>query len=277
MANEKTNSKELAPIEQVRSSFQQMEEQFKMALPPQITPEKFVRVAMTAVQTNPELLKADRKSLFSACMKAAQDGLLPDGREAALVTFETRALGLIAQYMPMIGGILKKVRNSGELASVTAQMVYLNDKFRYWVDDSGEHVEHDPQLFGDERGKVIGVYALAKTKDGAVYIEVMTANQVMAVKNVSRAKNGPWSGPFEHEMWRKTAIRRLSKRLPMSTDLEQVVTRDDEMYDVSAADAPIADKGKRLTQLIDSSAAEPVAAGPGYDPNFDAESDGGAA
>jgi len=56
-------------------------------------------------------------------------------------------------------------------------------------------------------------------------------NQVEQIKKVSRSKdNGPW-GSFPEEMMKKTAIRRLSKRLPMSTDLEMVIKRDDELYD----------------------------------------------
>lgn len=247
-------TKALKPIDDIRISIQQMEPQFKMALPSQIAPEKFIRVTMTAIQMNPELLNADRKSLFSSCMKAAADGLLPDGREAALVTYKTKT-GIIAAYLPMIGGILKKIRNSGDLAMITAQIIFKNDQFRYWVDDAGEHVNHEPLLFGD-RGDPIGVYALAKTTDGAVYIETMTKNQVMAVRAVSRAQNGPWSGPFEHEMWRKTAIRRLSKRLPMSTDVETVIQRDDELYDINKADHVQIEKGKQLEKLLDNKSIE---------------------
>ena len=75
--------------------------------------------------------------------------------------------------MSMVGGILKKVRNSGELSSITAQIVYENDEFNYYIDADGEHISHRPNMFGD-RGKRIGAYALAKTKDGAIYVEVMT-------------------------------------------------------------------------------------------------------
>jgi recombination protein RecT len=160
-------------------------------------------------------------------MKAAQDGLLPDGKEAALVPFK----GSVT-YMPMLGGILKKVRNSGELASITAHVIYKNDQFRYWVDSDGEHVTHEPLLFG-ERGEACGAYALAKTKDGAVYIEVLTDKDLRAIENSSRSKEGPWTGPFRDEMKKKSAIRRLAKRLPMSTDVEQVIERDDEMYDIT--------------------------------------------
>jgi recombination protein RecT len=61
-------------------------EQIKNALPGNVTPERFVRVAITAIQQTPELVTADRKTLFGAIVRCAQDGLLPDGREAALTT-----------------------------------------------------------------------------------------------------------------------------------------------------------------------------------------------
>lgn len=249
-----TEVEKVKPIEEVRGALSKMKDQFSAALPKQIDPEKFVRVVMTAVQNNQKLVTdATRQSLYSACMKCASDGLLPDGREAALVIFK----GEVA-YMPMVGGILKKVRNSGELSSITSQMVHKNDRFRFWIDVDGEHIDHEPLMFGD-RGEAIGVYALAKTKDGAVYVEVLDKAQVLAIKNVSRAQDGPWKGAFEFEMWRKSAIRRLSKRLPMSTDLEAVIKRDDDFYDLDAPKAPAAEpstKPKKLGKIIKDRVAE---------------------
>lgn len=235
------NAKQLTPIDQVRGSMQAMESQFRAALPPQIPVERFTRVVMTALQGNPDLVRAERSTLFEACVKAATDGLLPDGKEGALVTYNNRVV-----WMPMVQGILKKVRNSGELSSLGSQVFFKNDKFRFWIDAGGDHLEHEPLLLGD-RGDAMGVYAVARTKDGASYIEVMTKQQVYDVRNVSRARGGPWSGPFEHEMWRKTAIRRLAKRLPMSTDLEQVITREDENFDFSKRDTA---KAQQLSQLL---------------------------
>jgi recombination protein RecT len=202
-----------------------MTPQFALALPPHIPPERFTRVAITAIQNNPDLLNADRRSLYGACMRAAQDGLLPDGKEAALVTF-----GKLATYMPMIGGILKKVRNSGELISITAHVVYTADEFDYWVDEDGEHMKFRPSFVAN-RGAVRLTFAHAKTKDGGVYIEVATEDQIKAIRDVSRSKNnGPWAGPFADEMRRKSALRRLSKRLPMSTDLDDMLHRDDDLF-----------------------------------------------
>lgn len=226
-----------------------MEGQFKNALPPQIDAAKFTRVVMTAIQANPDLLSLDRNSLWASCMKCASDGLLPDGREAALVKFKDKVA-----YLPMYNGVLKKVRNSGELSSISAQVVYSNDEFDYWVDETGEHLKHKPKLTG-ERGEVSVTYAIARTKDGAVYVEVMNETQMTAVRKSSRASNGPWDGPFIDEMRKKTAIKRLAKRLPSSTDLETVLERDNELYDVKNEE-PVKIEAKpqssRLAAIVDA-------------------------
>src|SRR4051812_44409364 len=101
------SSQKTHPITQFRSELVAMTPEFANALPSHIKPEKFQRVVMTVVQLQPDLLSGDRRSLFAACIKCAADGLIPDGREAALVKF-----GSAIQYMPMFTGIQKRVRNS---------------------------------------------------------------------------------------------------------------------------------------------------------------------
>jgi recombinase, phage RecT family len=234
--------------------------ELEKVLPAHVSVDKFMRVVMTAISTNPQLRQADRRSLMTSCVKCATDGLVPDGREAALVIFNTKEKSLEGgkkverwikkvQYMPMVFGILKKVRNSGELQSIVANVVLERDQFRYWVDDAGEHVTHEPNVLDADRGKLIAVYAIAKTKDGGVYVEVMTRGQIEQVRAVSKSKDdGPWSAWYD-EMARKTVIRRLSKRLPMSTDLEAVIRRDDETYDLGARRA-IASSGTAAAKAL---------------------------
>ncbi len=217
---------ELTPIQAMRGTLTSMAPEFQAALPPQIPVEKFIRTTLTAIQMQPDLLNADRRSLLGSCMKAAQDGLLCDGREAALVIFNSKS-GRTVQYMPMVGGILKKIRNSGELSSISAQVVYDKDHFDYELGDD-ERIVHKPFL-GKERGSPIAVYGIAKTKDGAIYREVMSVDEVEQVRKVSRASgNGPWV-QWWGEMAKKTVIRRLAKRLPSSADVDSVLDADNEV------------------------------------------------
>ena len=211
-------------ITEVRQQLTVMGPELAKVLPDHVTPEKFERVTLTALQRSPDLLSCDRKSLFEAVMSCAQDGLIPDGKEAALVKFKDRVA-----YMPMIGGILKKVRQSGELVTITSQVVHEADTFEYWIDDQGEHLKHCPEMLS-EPGKPKAVYAMARTTDGGVYIEVLRISDVEKIRAASRGANGgPWA-MWWSEMARKSAIRRLAKRLPMSTDLESVINRDDQFY-----------------------------------------------
>ena len=189
------------------------------ALPAHVPVKLFIATVLTACAVEPKLLQCDRHSLFLSALKAARDGLLPDGREAALVPFKDNKLRIqVVVYIPMFAGLLKKVRNSGELASLSANAVYEKDVFEYELGDN-ERILHKPVMSG-ARGKLFAAYAIARTKDGGVYRRVLSAEDVLAIKAFSKAAaTGPWSGPFESEMWIKTAIRRLSKILPQSTDI----------------------------------------------------------
>lgn len=233
-----STSRAIAPIEQFKSQMVRSRGEFAMALPSNISPEKFQRVAMTVVSQSPDLLGADRRSLLGACMKCAQDGLVPDGREAALVIFKAKDRATDqwiskVQYMPMLAGLLKRARNTAEIASVASHVVYAADEFGIEYGDE-ERLFHKPKIDGD-RGKPIGAYAVARLKDGSILREWMTVAEIEKVRAVSKSgKFGPWVDWWD-EMARKTVFRRLSKWLP--TDAEdskirsahQIAERDDRL------------------------------------------------
>lgn len=188
---------------------------------------------LTAVNLNPDLLKADRRSLYNSCAKAASDGLLPDGRDGALVVFKTKDGDewiKKVQWMPMVAGIIKKARQSGEIASLGARIVYQaeieQNRFNHKVVDGVPKVDHDPILWGD-RGAPVLVYSFVQFKDGMVDFEFLHADDVAKIRAVSKAQNGPWKD-WPDEMWKKSAIRRHAKRLPISSELFDAISRDDE-------------------------------------------------
>lgn len=269
----------------VRDRIERAGPEFKKALPGHISVDKFVRTVQTAVTMNPDIAKAAQnpaglQSLMVACTKAATDGLIIDGREAALVTFN----GQIT-YMPMVAGIMKMARNSGDIASIAAHVVYENDAFSYILGDD-ERIEHAPK-FG-ERGEPVAVYAIVKMKDGTIQREVMDKKQVLSIG--AQGRNGkqydPAQGKNFGEWWRKTVIRRISKYLPRSSDKEdflRAVERIDEDYDFDASNGgpttPAATPPKKrgaaaaalkdVTPAPDTPAADPSPTGedPGPQPD----------
>jgi recombination protein RecT len=228
----------------LKQSVASLAPEFKAALPSHISVDKFVRVAQTAILSNPDLQNADKASLFGACVKLAQDGLLPDGQEAALVTFNSKGPGgngwvKKAQAMPMIKGLLKKIRQSGEVAYIDAHVVHENDHFQYrpGIDDQPIF---EPDWFGD-RGKPIGAFAVARLKTGEIIpAEVMSAKDIEKVRAASRGKDrGPWVDWWD-QMALKTVMRRYAKRLPSSSDIEEMMEKDETM----AYRAPIVEQAR---------------------------------
>ena len=209
--SEKT--KQLAPVEVLKNNIEAMKPQFVKSLPSHVKPEKFVRAIQNAVMNTKDLVNIERNSFYSACMKSAELGLMPNGKEAAIVPYKGTAT-----YIPMYEGLLKLVRNSGEIKSIVTELVYSKENFEYWIDEDGPHLKHNPKF--RDRGNLDLVYCVVTTKDGAAYIEVMTMEDIEKVKAASRAQNGPWK-TWPEEMMKKSVFRRLFKRLPKSSDLDQ--------------------------------------------------------
>lgn len=221
--------------------------EFEKALPAHITFEKFQRTVMTAIVANPELTQADLGSLFLSAMKAATDGLLPDGREAAFVIFNTKIKEggqdrwiKKVQYLPMWFGLLKKIRQSEEVESVRAHVVYEADmrlgKFEYVLGDE-EKIIHEPYMGTEPKGAIIAAYCIAKLTNGDVIREVMTFDEIEKVRRTSKSGNkegepiGIWKEWYP-EMARKTVFRRAAKWLPQSSELIDRVFANDSSMDV---------------------------------------------
>lgn len=231
-----TTTKPVEPREVLRTQLVRMSGEFKMALPNHISPDKFQRTIMTAVQQNADLIQADRRSLLMAATKCATDGLLPDGREAAFVIFNTKAKDengkdkwfKLVQYMPMRAGVQKRAYNTGRVTSLQGHVVYENDHF-VWFQGTDEKLEHKP-LFPGDRGNPIGAYAVAHIKDEArPLFRVMDLLRIEKARAVSKSKDGPaWRGWWD-EMAIKTVLRNLAKDLPAASEIEDIARRDDEV------------------------------------------------
>jgi recombination protein RecT len=270
-------------------------------LPIHIPFAKFRATVLTAVSRNPDLILADRRSLIGAATMACQDGLLPDGREAALVIFkEWKKAGREwvavpkVQYMPMLLGLRKKILQSGEVASLTAKCVYRAEveagAFEYEEGTDG-FLRHRPlleiELFDDD---IVAAYSIVTMKDGGKSFDVMRRFEIDKVRQKSqtgaigpdrdgKAKQakGPWVDWFP-EMAVKTVVRRHAKSLPMSGDIIDMEGRMLDERGGGAPDWPAAlgsngDPAEGQAEPIEGEQAgelrrEPD---PDYDPGFDEE------
>lgn len=198
------------------------EHEIATMLPSNLNPEKFRNTAIAAVKQNPALIQCTRRSLIQAITRAAQDGLLPDGREGIITPFKGSAV-----WNPMAAGLRKRLRElDGIIAD--AQVVYENDVF-VWHQGDDPRIEHEPAKLGTPRGTMLGAYCVFKREDKTIlHREVMDRLQIEAVKKQSKAQDSLMWTVFETEGWRKTVLRRGVKTVPTSDTMAAIIKRDDE-------------------------------------------------
>lgn len=198
-------------------------------IPKHITAERYVRAAMTAMTRTPKLAECDETSFTRCLLQLAEYGLEPDGRRAHLIPRWNKNMGcmectLIIDWK----GLAELVMRSGLVSALHADVVCENDDFDY---DKGV-IAHHKVDFKKPRGAAYAVYAMCLMKDGTEKADVMSMDEVEAIRKRSQAgNNGPWVTDF-NEMAKKTAFRRLSKWLPLSPEIRMAAENDDDVIDI---------------------------------------------
>lgn len=203
-----------------------MQGQIKKALPSVMTPERFSRIAMTAVATNPKLAQCTPQSFLGAMMQAAQLGVEPNTPlgQAYLIPYRNKGV-LETQFQLGYKGLIDLAYRSGAVTDIQAHEVYENDDFEY---ELGLHpqLRHKPKL--TNRGEVILFYAVFHTKDGGYGFEVMSVEDIQEhAKKYSKARDySPWKTNFI-EMAKKTVLKRCLKYAPLKTEFVRGLAADE--------------------------------------------------
>jgi recombination protein RecT len=205
------------PLSQFKADMKRLKDagEFDM-LPANVSFENFRNAAVVAFTDNPMIRSCKPDSIFKSLRRLAAAGLVPDGREAAIVPY-----GEEAQALPMVAGLIKTARNSGEIISIWADVVYDGEELHVWVEDGERKFKHEYDPLR-RSGEIVGAYAVAKLKDGTIEFEPMGLDQIHKRRRASANQKGDkptgvWAQWFD-EMCKKTAIRALCKRLPISSE-----------------------------------------------------------
>lgn len=198
------------------------------ALPQVMTPERFTRIALSAVSNTPKLGNCTPQSFLGAMMNAAQLGLEPNTPlgQAYLIPFENRKKGITeCQFQIGYKGLIDLAYRSGEVKMIDAQTVYENDEFEYEL-GIDPVLKHKPAR--TNRGNPIYFYATFKLTNGGQGFQVMSIEDVQdhAKKYSKTYNNGPWQTNFE-EMAKKTVLKKLLKYAPLKTEFVKQVTSDE--------------------------------------------------
>ena len=212
----------------IRDYVKAQERGIRAALPSGMTPDRFTRIVLTALSTTPQLNNCTPKSFLGAMMTAAQLGLEPNTPlgQAYLIPYRNKGT-LEAQFQLGYKGLIDLAYRSGEVELVQAQCVYENDTFncQFGLEPKLEHIPADK-----DRGELVKVYALFKTKSGGFGFEVMSVDDVEKhAKKYSKAYSSsfsPWKTNFE-EMAKKTVLKKCLKYAPLKSDFARGITTDE--------------------------------------------------
>lgn len=213
----------------------QMEGEIAKALPSVITPERFTRITLSALSTNPQLAQTTPKSFLGAMMTAAQLGLEPNTPlgQAYLIPYRNKGV-LECQFQLGYKGMIDLAYRSGDISIVQAHVVYENDEFEYSF-GLEPTLKHIPAK--SNKGEPTHVYAMFRTKDGGYGFEVWSIEDVrdFARKKSKAYNNGPWQSDFE-AMAKKTVLKQALKYAPLKSDFIRAVAADETIKTGLSAD-----------------------------------------
>ncbi|MEC0231249.1 recombinase RecT [Paenibacillus alba] len=216
---------------------QSMEKEFKRALPDQVGVQRFVRVAITIVRTNPKLMACDGMSIVAALMQSAQLGLEPNTPlgQSYLIPYKNKRVingkeTYIDEAQFQIGykGLITLALRTGEYKAIYAHEVYANDDFKYTygLDKDLHHIPADEPI-----GEPIKYYAVYHLKNGGYDFVVWSKTRIdFHAKKYSQAVKKGWTSPWttDYDMQaKKTVLKEVLKYAPKSIEFAQQLAADE--------------------------------------------------
>ena len=230
------------------------------ALPSGFNRTRFVQEALSVINSNPDLAKANKNQLMLGLLRGAYLGMSFQSKECYLITY-----GSSVNFQTDYKGEIKftKRYSTRPIQDIYAKVVREGDVFEEKIVDGQATITFVPKPFNT--GEILGCFAVVLYRDGGLQYETMSVEDVQSVRaNYSKARDSKaWKNSFD-EMCKKTVLRRLCKHI--DCDFESIEAqkaweessvaefptvereKSDEVVDVfSAAETP---------DVIDSTATE---------------------
>ncbi|THA50827.1 recombinase RecT [Streptomyces sp. A1136] len=211
---------------------EQYGDDFTRALPSHIDVKAFLSAVRAAL---PGLVHCTPASLRQALLTCARFGLVPDGRHAVI-----KREGKTAVFVPMAQGYVELMYRSGRVGSVHVGMIHEGDEWNYEPSAPAPlDFTHRPALEKSkkDRGPVRFAYAFCWMTSGArSQVIILSRADAEAIRDeysqaYRRAVESGKADSFWHTdfdaMWRKSALRRLHKVVPMSAELVALLKADE--------------------------------------------------
>lgn len=231
-------AKPLTPVQK----FNQYLETYKQNILPDllkkhnIEPAQFVQIVVSELKKNERLQVAFQQnpsSMFASILAGAEIGLIPSDMLGEFYLIPRKIDGKMT-VTPLIGykGLHNIILRSGEVTKVHTECVYEGDEFEpvYGLEPN---IIHKPNFSVERNANTLKfVYAVAKLKNGDYQFCVLSKNDIIKIKSLSRYDNDLYfNDSKDPQMWmvRKTALIQLSKMLPKDFYGKKAVEMDNHL------------------------------------------------
>ena len=204
--------------------------EIRKALPSVITPERFTRIALSALNNTPALQQCSPMSFIASLLNSAQLGLEPNTPlgQAYLIPYKNKGQ-MECQFQIGYKGLIDLAYRNGQMQTIQAQAVYENDFFEYEYGLEPKLV-HKPAY--SDRGEITYFYGLFKTVNGGFGFSVMSKadmdNYARTYSKAFASDYSPWKTSYE-EMAKKTVIKQALKCAPIKTDFQRALSTDESI------------------------------------------------
>lgn len=229
--------KENTPLQTMNHYIKMYKNEIAKALPSVLTPERFARMATTAITKTPKLAECTVPSFIGALLTAAQLGLEPNtplGQAYLIPYYNSKVKAYECQFQIGYKGMIDLCNRSGEIKNIEAHIVYENDEFDFEYGLESK-LRHKPCM--TNKGKAIWVYALYRLNNGGYGFEVMSVEEAMEHgRRYSKSfNNSPWQTQPE-EMMKKTVLKKVLKYAPVRSEFIRETVADESVQNMEKDD-----------------------------------------
>jgi recombination protein RecT len=204
------------------------------ALPKDFNQTRFIQNCMTVLQDTKGIESCHPLSVARTLLKGAFLGLDFFQKECYAIPY-----GGVLQFQTDYKGETKMAKKYSirPIKDIYAKVVREGDFFEEEIQAGQQVVNFKPETFSNKPIK--GAFAVVLYKDGGMEYEAMTTEQIEAIRNnFSKMKNGLMWTKTPEEAYKKTVLRRLTKKIEKDFSSQEQAVAYAESSDMEFKDKP---------------------------------------
>ena len=207
------------------------------ALPKDFNETRFLQNCMTVLQDTKDIEKCQPLTIARTLLKGAFLGLDFFQKECYAIPY-----GNSLQFQTSYIGETKMAKKYSirKIKDIYAKVVRQDDVFEESIAAGMQSINFKPTSFSDK--PIIGAFAVVMYEDGGMEYETMSTDQIEKIReNFSKMKNGLMWTKTPEEAYKKTVLRRLTKKI--EKDFESI--EQEKEYD-ETSDMDFKQKEKKI-------------------------------